>query len=68
MSGNTKVLDFKNGGVEHCCICGKALSDDEAILDEHDETWCADCLHEAVERYQKMIEQMKKEARERYGK
>lgn len=60
---NTKQIDFRERHVEHCCICGKEMSEDEAILDEHDETWCPECLNEALARYESMIEQMKAEKR-----
>jgi len=58
---NTIPLDFQSQTYEHCHICGKALSDDEVFIDEHDEVWCQDCLAEAYRRYEEMIEQMKEE-------
>ena len=60
MSG-TRKIDFQAQEYEHCHICGKALSEDEAIMDEHDEVWCQDCLNEAIRRYEATIEKMKEE-------
>ena len=64
MAKKTHELDFKNNHIEHCFICGKALSEDEVITDELDQTWCKDCLDEAISRYDEIIEQMKKEKRQ----
>ena len=60
---DTKKLDFHAQEYEHCHICGKALSDDEVLMDEHDEVWCQDCLDEAIRRYESVIEAMKEEKR-----
>ena len=64
MAKKTRALDFRSHYIEHCCICGKALPEDEVILDEHDGAWCSECLHEVCDRYQKLIEQIKKEKRQ----
>lgn len=59
----THELNFRDSHIEHCFICGKALSENEVITDELDQTWCKECLNEALEKYDKLIEQMKQEKR-----
>ena len=68
MVKNIKQIDFRNQELEHCCICGKALSEEDAIIDEHDEAWCPECLHEALTMYKNLSEQMKAEKRNRNGR
>ena len=59
---NTKHIDF-TAELEHCTICGCPLSEDEMIIDEHDNCWCDKCLREFNQRLDKLVEQMRKEKR-----
>ena len=54
---------LKERELEHCCICGKPLiqGKDEILIDENDDVWCAECIHEFALRMDKIYEDMKKE-------